>query len=118
MKDKKWIERAIAWAQNKGIGSIKSVHEDFEDPTSFTLKRTGDKITPDLTGLRHTQKNYIEIALKDVGDRTRKISKWRLLSTLATRQGGQFYILAPRGHKAFAERIIKEHNLNSQLVVI
>ncbi len=118
MKNNKWIEKAIQWAESKGLNSIKSVHEDYENPTSFTLQNSGDTFTPDLTGIQRTRKNYVEIALKDVGNRSRKISKWKLLSTLAAQQGGRFYILAPRGHKAFAERIIDKYQLNSNLVSI
>ncbi len=118
MTNNEWIERAIEWAKRKGINAIKAVHQDYEDPTSFTQKSTGDTFTPNLTGMKRTRKNYVEIALKDTDNRSRKISKWKLLSALATQQGGRFYLLAPRGHKAFAEKIIEKYNLNSMLVAI
>ncbi len=118
MKSKKLFEKAIAWAQSKGINSIKANYGDYETPSSFVLKGEDDTFTPDITGIQRTRKNYIEIAIKDPESAERKASKWKLLSTLANRKGGKFYVLAPHGHRAFAERLVNKYKLNSQVVSI
>ena len=61
-------------------------------------------------------KSYIEIALK-TDDKKAMISKWKLLGTLAARKGGKLYLLAARGHKSFAEKIVQNHNLTNTTVV-
>ena len=61
-------------------------------------------------------KSYIEIALK-TDDMRATISKWKLFGTLAAQKGGKLYLLAARGHKSFAERIVQQHNLTNVTVV-
>lgn len=120
MQGEKFIEKAINWVQSKGMHTIRSEHDDFEDPTSFTRHgKSGDiTFTPAITAFHRTRKRYIEVANKNVEDVKKLASKWKLLSTLASRSGGEFYILAPHGHKAFAQRLIDKYNLNSKVVTI
>ena len=48
----------------------------------------------------------------------RRISKWKLLGTLAKMKGGKLFLLAPKGHKSFTETIVKNHHLNAQVVYL
>ena len=118
MSKEKYLDKAINWARSKGFNSIRANHEEFEAPSSYTLQRNGDTYIPDVTGIKRTRKHYIEVAVKEPEKVARKASKWKLLSTLANRKGGELILLAPHGHKAFAQRIIDKYHLNSRLVSI
>ena len=95
---------------------MKANVTDYETPRSFSQSNSDDVITPDVTGVKRGQKSFIEIALKDENKQA-VISKWKLFSTLATRQGGKLYLLTIRGHKSFAENIVKNYNLKNVTVV-
>jgi len=108
------IEFGVEWARKRGFSNIKANLVDFENPTQFSLNAEEDTFTPHITGLKTGGKSYIEIAMKD-GDITRKVSKWKLLSTLAARKGGKLFLLAPRGHKTFTESLVRDHHLNAEI---
>ena len=75
-------------------------------------------MVPDATGVKMGAKSYFEIALK-TDNKKAMVSKWKLFGTLAARKGGKLYVLAARGHKRLAERIVQKHNLtNAQVVSI
>ena len=115
MATEEYFNKAIDWAKNKGITGIKANCEGFEQPTVFTAVGGEEPITPDVTGKKFDSKIYIEIATK-TDDVRRQVSKWKLLSTIAEMKGGKLILLAPKGHKAFTEQILKRHNLdNTQL---
>lgn len=109
-----YLDQAIDWVKKRGFSNIKAVHEDFESPAGFTKPGDDQPYIPNITGLRTGGKCYIEVAVK-TDDIQRSISKWKLLSTLAARKGGKLYLLAPRGHKTFAESVVKGYNLNAEI---
>lgn len=115
MKDK-YLDKAINWAKKKGFTKLKANLTDYETPRSFSQSNSEEVITPDVTGVKRGKKSFIEIALKDENKQA-IISKWKLFSMLAERQGGILYLLTIRGHKSFAETIIKNHNLKNTMVV-
>ena len=117
MKETKYYTKAIAWASKKGFSSIKAKIEDFETPTSYASPNKELEYTPDITGKKRTKKSYFEIVEK-TENVSSKVSKWKLLSTLAAMKGGDLILFAPRGNKAFTERLIKKHNLNAKLVYL
>ena len=111
-----YIEKAIDFVKNKGYSEIKSSHDDFADPTSFSSD--GDKsLSPDITAMKGNSKNYFQIALKNE-DETSTVSKWKLFATLAEMKGGKLYLLAPRGHKSFTDKLVKNYGLNATVVSI
>ncbi|MDX1476464.1 MAG: hypothetical protein R3301_02120 [Saprospiraceae bacterium] len=114
-KKKRLINKAVDWIRGRGFRKIRANVEDFETPTHYSAAAKDDVFVPDVTAVRRGKKSYVEIALKS-GNIRRTISKWKLLSTLANRKGGKLFLLAPRGHKAFAERIVKTHHLRAQVV--
>ena len=118
MARKQYVKRAIQWARNRGISNIRADLEGYEQPTSYTKIDANQPFTPDVTGKRHDNKYYIEIATK-TENVYQKVSKWKLLSTLARRKGGKLFLIAPKGHKAFTERVLKNHSIsNAQLVYL
>ena len=117
MKTNQFIEKAVQWAENKGFKKIKANCEDYEIPTHFVRQGEEEAFVPDATGILRGRKSYFEIALKTDNVR-RRISKWKLLSTLATMKGGKLFLLAPKGHKAFTEGIVKKHLLNAEVIYL
>lgn len=115
MKDKLY-SKAVEWAEKKGFKKIRAQVDEYETPQSFYKTSTDVSVIPDVTGVKMGAKSYIEIALK-TDDKKAMISKWKLLGTLAARKGGKLYLLAARGHKSFAEKIVQNHNLTNTTVV-
>lgn len=109
-----YFEKALDWVKKRGFSNIKANHEEYETPGQFNRPGEDDPVIPDITGLKTGGKSYIEIATK-TEDINRKVSKWKLLSTLAARKGGKLFLLTPRGHKRFAEELVKDHNLNAEV---
>lgn len=111
------ISKAIKWAEQQGFSGIKAKDEEHETPTAFQKKGDEDAFVPDVTGVKLGTKSYIEVATK-LDDVQRKISKWKLLSTLAGMKRGKLYLLAPRGHKAFTDKVVKNYNIEATVVSI
>jgi len=109
-----YFEKAIDWAKKRGFSNIKANCEEYETPAQFNRQDEEDAFIPDITGLKTGGKSYIEIATK-TENVSRKVSKWKLLSLLAARKGGKLFLLTPRGHKRFAEEVVKDHNLNAEV---
>jgi hypothetical protein len=117
MKEKLFI-KAIRWMTKKGFKEIKANTEAFEKPVPFSNPNADHKIFPDITGRKHGRKSYMEIVSKEA-DIQSLVTKWKLLSVVASRKGGKLYLLAGRGSKTFTSSIIKTHNLtNTQIVNI
>ena len=117
MQKQEIIENAIKWAEKKGFKAIKANHPDFETPVQYTNPDQEETYTPDITGKRRGRKSYIEIALK-TDNIQRRVTKWKLLSKLSAIKGGKLFLLAPSGHKAFTERVLKKHNLMANVVYL
>lgn len=116
MSKEDYLEKALSWAKMKRISNLKAKGEDYDDPKHYNKKDEDDSFTPDITGNKLSKKIYVEIALKE-DDKRRIITKWKLLDTLAGMKGGKLYLLAPKGHKAFTQRILKRHDLNNAQLV-
>ena len=114
MENISFIKKAIQWAENHGFKQIKANCKGYKTPTQFTAKSQGQVVVPDISGMQLGSKSYIEIATK-TDKITSRITKWKLLSTLANIKGGKLFLLAPKGHKYFAERIVRKYNLNAQV---
>jgi hypothetical protein len=117
MKKNQFIEKAIDWAEKQGFQKIKANYDDYETPTQYTRSKSDQAFVPDVTGMKKGGKSYIEIANKSDNVR-RKVSKWKLLATLAQAKGGELFLLAPRGHKTFTEKVVKRHNLEANVVYL
>ena len=115
MEKDQYFEEAINWAQKHGFNNIKANYESYESPVQFSMVNGDSTFTPDITAYKYEDKYYIEIATKtDQPDEV--VAKWSLLSSVAQNKGGKLFLLAPKGHKAFADRMIKKHRVDAQLV--
>ncbi|MBQ4820529.1 hypothetical protein [Aquimarina sp. MMG016] len=43
------------------------------------------------------------------------VIKWKVLSFMAGMKRGKLHLLAPKGHKAFTQRLVKQHNINAMV---
>jgi vacuolar-type H+-ATPase subunit B/Vma2 len=111
-----YFPQAIQWAQKRGLNDIKANWEDYETPSQFSKKDEETPFIPDITGSSTGGKVYVEIALK-TGDIERSVSKWKLISTLASMKGGKFFLLAPKGHKTFVSRMLEKYRMHNAQVV-
>lgn len=116
MIKKEYFNKVVNWAKRRGISDIKANCEGFEQPSVFTKVEGEQPFTPDVTGKKSGSKFYLEIATKTENIQ-RDVSKWKLLSKLARMKGGKLFLMAPKGHKAFVERILKKHNLNNAQLI-
>lgn len=117
MKNTELYERAIQWAKKNGFSNIKANTEEYDTPGGFTRKDSDDEYIPDISGVRLRGKSYVEIALKTEAN-DQQISKYKLLSTMASIKSGKLYLLAPKGHKAYIDKIVKQYNINADVVSI
>jgi hypothetical protein len=117
MSKNQYFEKALTWAKRNGMSDLKANFEDYETPTTFSKEGEDSPYIPDITGSKNGHKSYLEIATKN-GEVGRKVSKWKLLSTLASMKNGKLFLLAPKGHKAFTEKLVKQHDLNAEIVYL
>ncbi|MCO6492191.1 MAG: hypothetical protein J5I98_27485 [Phaeodactylibacter sp.] len=119
-KDSRLYEKAIEWVKRKGYSKVKANIDDFERPSSFMQPGDDDDdaaLTPDITAVMRGNKCYFEIAVKS-DDKRLLVTKWKLLDRMAALKEGKFYLFTPHGHRAFANRLIKKHDINAVLVSI
>lgn len=123
-KDEKVYEKAITWVKQRGYSKVKANVEDEEidKPTSFKQPPSSPDeeesyITPDITAVMRGNKCYFEIAMKS-DHKQDLITKWKLLDRLASIKEGKFFLFTPHGHRAFADRLIKQHDINATLINI
>ncbi|HLU94942.1 MAG TPA: hypothetical protein VKZ54_12485 [Membranihabitans sp.] len=109
-----YIEQAIEIAKLKGFKDFRAKLEDFETPKSFTNVSSEKEVLPDFTARRGGKKHYFDIALKTDNIQP-LITKWKLLSQLAELKNSHLILFAPRGHKAFAERLTKLYKVRAQV---
>lgn len=114
-----YFDKALKWAERKGFSDIKANSEEHETPKKYMRQKGKEEeaFVPDLSGRKLGSKSFIEIALKSDNMR-RSVTKWKLLSTLAAMKRGKLYLLAPHGHRKYADDLIKQHNISAQVVSI
>ncbi len=108
-----YFQKAIDWARTKSISELKANHEDFEPPKSFTNRITEEVVQADLSfKLNGKTKYFTDIAVK-----TEKVqalvTRWKLLSMMASMKRGKLFLLAPKGHKMFTQKLVEQHNINA-----
>lgn len=113
-----YLNQAIEWASRKTTGVIRSIHEDYEDPKIFRSKNSDMMVQPDISfRLIDGRKHFTDISLKT--EKPQKlVTRWKLLSTMATLSRGKLYLLAPRGHKIFTTRLVDRYNINATVQTI
>ncbi len=110
-----YFTKAINWANGRASTPLKANHEGFEKPKSFVNQRTSEEVAPDISFKGpNGRTNYTVIAVKQ--DNFQKmVTHWKLLATIVTAQGGKFNILAPRGHKTFAQRLVDNYGISGKI---
>ncbi len=115
-KDDDLIKKILdTFVSRGGYTEIKANIEGYETPTALSGKGNEDRVVPDITALKRGGRWYIEVVRKD-GEVEKTVSKWKLLSTLGKSKSGGLILFAPSGHFAFAERLIKKHDIPAQIV--
>ena len=117
MKNTELYERAIHWAKKNGFSNIKANTEDYETPAGFTRRNEDIAYVPDISGVRLGGKSYVEIAMK-TEENEEQVSKYKLLSTMASMKSGKLYLLAPKGHKAYVDKMVKQYNISADVISI
>ena len=113
MKKISYMEKAIAWTQKKQTATIRSTQEGFEDPKVFTNTKTQEEIQAHISYTTDAgAKHFTEVALKRE-NKEELITRWKLLSLMASLKKGKLHLLTPRGHKSFTERLVENHNINA-----
>lgn len=112
-----FIENVVKWAQSHGFKEIRANIEGYETPKSYERTQDNQVFTPDVTGVNMFNKHYLEVSMKT--DKLMKdISKWKLLSELASMKGGKLYLMAPRGHVRYTRDIVTQHNIPAEVIKI
>lgn len=102
-----YINQVTEWAKAHGYSHIKANANGFEKPIAYGRQQDGESFVPDATGKQFGQKSYFEVVLK-TNDVNRLMSKLKLLSRLAAIQGGQLYLMVPKGHLPFAKAVVTD----------
>lgn len=114
---KDYIEKAVEYAKTKGFKDFRANLDDYDSPKSFTKVSAGKEIQPDFTAKRRGKRHYFDIALK-TDDIQPLITKWKLLYQLAEVKNSKLILFAPRGHKAFAERLTKQYKIPAEVLAL
>lgn len=112
------LGKILAFVEKRSYQDIRSTHTDqYSDPKSFKQVSTGEVITPLITALDRGHKHYFELAIKsdNVQD---LVSKWKFLILMANHKKGILHLFAPRGHKAFVERLCEDYKLDAKVIAI
>ncbi len=113
MNKEKYFEKAHTWAQRKAIDTIKSVSEGYEDPKVFVNQTSKEEIQADMSFITSGgAKHYTDIALKE-DNVSKLVTRWKLLSMMATAKRGKLHLLTPKGHKMFAQKTIDKYNISA-----
>ena len=113
MSKQDYIDKAINWISKKQTISIKAKLDSYEPPKIFTNKNTGEEIQADFSFITQGgSKSYTEIALKSEMPR-KLVTRWKLLSLMASMKSGKLYLLAPKGHKMFTKNLVDTYNINA-----
>lgn len=114
-ENKAILKESVAYLENRGFEHIQADVEGYETPKSYIKKNSDVVITPDIVADRAGIKHYFEISLKSEKPRLLK-SKWQFLDTLARMRNQRFKIITRRGHYKFTDEMLKDLNLEKNLI--
>ena len=109
------LEESVAYLENKGFENIKADLEGYETPKSYKKAGSDISITPDIVAERAGIKHYFEVSLKSEKPSLLK-SKWRFLDVLTRMKNHRFKIITRRGHYKFTNEMLKDLNLEKNLI--
>ena len=114
-ENKEILKESVTYLENKGFEHIKANVEGYDTPKSYHKKDSDVVITPDIVADRGGIKHYFEISLKTEKPRLLK-SKWQFLDTITRMRNQRFKIITRRGHYKFTDDLLKELNLEKNLI--
>lgn len=114
-ENKEILKESVAYLENRGFEHIQADVEGYETPKSYIKKDSDVVITPDIVADRAGIKHYFEISLKSAKPRLLK-SKWQFLDTLTRMRNQRFKIITRRGHYKFTDEMLKDLNLEKNLI--
>ena len=106
---------SLAYLEKRGFENIKADMEGYEIPKSYSKMDSDVVITPDIVAERAGIKHYFEISLKTAEPRLLK-SKWQFLDTITRMRNQRFKIITRRGHYKFTDEMLKDLNLEKNLI--
>ena len=113
MSKDSYLAQAIAWAERKSVAAVKANFEGYEKPFVFTQRETQEEICPDVAFVSYGgAKNYMDIAMKDE-EPAQLVTRWKLLSTMAAMKEGKLYLMTPKGHRAFVNKLVDHYNISA-----
>src|SRR4029079_4285397 len=98
-----------------GYSEVKANIDGYETPSALSNKENDERVVPDITAIKRGGRWYIEVVRKD-GEIEKTVSKWKLLSMLGKARNGGLILMAPSGQYAFAERLIKKHDIHAKII--
>lgn len=116
-ENKEILAESVAYLERRGFEHIQADVEGYEIPKSYHKKDSDVVITPDIVADRAGIKHYFEISLKTSKPRLLK-SKWMFLDTLTRMRNQRFKIITRRGHYKFTDEMLKELNMEKNLIKI
>lgn len=111
---KKVIDKVVS---PRGFKKIKANVEDFDTPAKLQRERDDESYIPDITGVINGRKSYFELSLKTEKIR-QVVTKWKLLSRIAGFKRGKLYLIVPRGHYAFTNRVLDKYPIEAKIIRI
>lgn len=105
----------VSYLEKKGFENIKADLEGYDSPKSYHKKGSDVTITPDIVAERAGIKHYFEVSLKSEKPSLLK-SKWRFLDVLTRMKNHKFKIITRRGHYKFTNEMLKDLNLEKDLI--
>lgn len=105
----------VSYLEKKGFENIKADLEGYDSPKSYHKKGSDVTITPDIVAERAGIKHYFEVSLKSEKPSLLK-SKWRFLDVLTRMKNHKFKIVTRRGHYKFTNEMLKDLNLEKDLI--
>lgn len=114
-ENKEIIKESVSYLEKRGFEQIRANVDGYEAPKSYLKKDSDVVITPDIVASRAGIKHYFEISLKTEKLRLLK-SKWQFLDTITRMRNQRFKIITRRGHYKFTDELLKELNLENNLI--
>ncbi len=115
MSKKIYFNKAVDWVSKKASNSFKAQIEGYESTRVFTNKSTGEEIQADFSfETQGGAKSYTDIALKSNSPQ-KLVTRWKLLSLMASMKRGKLFLLAPKGHKMFTQKLVDNYNINATI---
>lgn len=116
-ENKEILKESVAYLEDKGFEHIQVEIDGYDSPKSYHKKGSDVTITPDIVADRGGIRHYFEISLKSDKPNLLK-SKWQFLDTLTRMRNQRFRIITRRGHYKFTDEMLRDLNLENNLIKI